>query len=892
MSNESSFYYSRRKDHGIREAVGEIQKLLYDPLADKRLCKLLLHDAIRFSTSMIGTCVRLDEAGRVLEQLSVCQHSSGDMSEQACPLRLDAIEQYILNNAIGQRPVFYNETIPPELLLLLHNPATVTNLLLLPLVHRGRIAYLLVLQNPREEYNATMVARIIPLIGAVGCVISSVERIGTCAEKSALSYRDEFKKNAYLNTLMLASPMALMVLDKNDAIVLLNPKAEQVFAVSDESAHGMDVCQLFPGYHGLFNLSRKNPRWKMGIEREDGSDNLHANQIGRTIQGSEFIMDVTAFRCTVRNERLTTLMINDVSHEQNMVHQHKQVSQQYRALTHLVSVGILQINYDWQCVFANDRWYELSGLSYEESQQTGWINAIHPDDVSDSLTTLRDQVQKSENCTLELRLLTPLGNILWVELNARAVYGDDGEIDGFLGTFADITERLETQERLRHIAEYDALTGLVNRALFNDRLEQALLSEARHRSGLAVFFLDLDGFKDINDSLGHEAGDELLKQVANRLINTLRKSDTIARFGGDEFVILSELARDSWQPGEVAQKIIDQVAQPYMLGDNEVFITVSIGIAFSSSSATNAEQILKYADTALYQAKANGKNNYCYFTKEMDLVSQQRIYLINHLRRGLQTQSFFTAYQLQADIHTDKIIGAEALLRWRNPKGEIIPPVHFIHILEETGLILPVGNWLIRDACKQLARWQKKGFYSPYMSLSINLSPKQLRNYEIVSFIRQCCVDEGVDPKNLIMEITESVLIDEQHHAGDILKQLKGLGVRIALDDFGTGYSSLGYLQKFPIDHIKIDRSFIRDIVEDDADEKIVIAIIALAKSLGLKSTAEGVDTYEKLKRLRYFGCDYFQGYYLSKPMEPKQLEEFKIPNIKHSPISIVRPSA
>jgi diguanylate cyclase (GGDEF)-like protein/PAS domain S-box-containing protein len=429
----------------------------------------------------------------------------------------------------------------------------------------------------------------------------------------------------------------------------------------------------------------------------------------------------------------------------------------------------------------------------------------------------------------------------------------------------DVTERKCAEERIHQLAHYDKLTGLPNRALFSQLLEQAL-SEAKYsKKQVAVLFIDLDRFKLINDSLSHDSGDVVLKQVARRLTDAQLKRNTIARFGGDEFVVLMRDCQIPTDAAEAAQSLLTAIAQPLILEGQEYHLTASIGISAYPSDGENAQTILKNADIAMYRAKEHGKNNYQFYSSQMNLHSFERLVLERFLRHALDQDEFRVYYQPKVDLVSGCVTGMEALLRWVHPAMGMISPVKFIPLAEETGLIVPIGAWVLKAACAQNKIWADQGL--PPLRVAVNLSARQFAQDDLHSTILNVLEETGLAPELLELEITESVTMDNPEHAAALLRKLKALGIRLAIDDFGTGYSSLSYLKRFPIDNVKIDRSFIKDIPHDEDDVAITQAVIAMAHSLGLKVIAEGVESEEHVTFLREHGCDEVQGYLFGAPM-------------------------
>jgi diguanylate cyclase (GGDEF)-like protein len=428
---------------------------------------------------------------------------------------------------------------------------------------------------------------------------------------------------------------------------------------------------------------------------------------------------------------------------------------------------------------------------------------------------------------------------------------------------------------IEHLAYHDALTGLPNRPLFMDRLIVALAQAGRGNEKVAVFFLDLDRFKDINDSLGHTTGDALLKAVAERIRRCVREGDTVARFGGDEFTLLIPRIDNVEDAAKIAQKVIETVRIPFIIGERELFVTTSIGIAISPGDGRDPETLVRNADAAMYRAKDQGRDSYQLYAPAMNARALERLAMENMLRKALGQRELTVFYQPVIDVATRRIVGLEALLRWQHPELGLLLPAHFISTAELSGLIVPIGDWVLRTACKQLRAWQKR--IDPDLTVSVNLSARQFSQPDLVSAVAQALDESGIPPDTLELEITESNAMQNAENTIHTLRELKALGVRISMDDFGTGYSSLNYLKRFPIDTLKLDQSFVREVVADSRDAAIVSAVISLAHSLDLQVIAEGVETEEQLGFLRQQRCDRIQGFYFSAPIPSEELEPYML---------------
>jgi diguanylate cyclase (GGDEF)-like protein/PAS domain S-box-containing protein len=459
----------------------------------------------------------------------------------------------------------------------------------------------------------------------------------------------------------------------------------------------------------------------------------------------------------------------------------------------------------------------------------------------------------------------PDGSLRWLRTNKLPLWDREGKVIGVIGTYEDITERKVAEERVQYLAYYDALTGLPNRTLLQDRLTKALAGARRRKDKVALLFLDLNRFKDINGSLGHSVGDLLLQEVAERLKKWAREQDTVARVGGDEFVIVLTAAKDGADAGVAAGRLMHAMSAGFVVQGRSFSISCSLGISVFPEHGADSETLIKNADAAMYSAKENVDHNFRFFTDDMNAQAVERLTLESSLRLALDKKELFLVYQPQMNIATGKIIGLEALLRWQHPKLGLVPPDKFIGIAENCGLIVPIGEWVLRTACSQARKWQDEGL--PAVSVAVNVSAIQFRQADFCELIRRVLHDTGLASQYLELELTESLLLSNADVMFSVLQELKAMGLKLAIDDFGTGYSSLSRLKQFPVGRLKIDRSFIRDIVVNPDDAAITTAIISMAKSLNLKVIAEGVEDEAQMTFLRAHQCDEIQGYYFSKPL-------------------------
>ena len=498
---------------------------------------------------------------------------------------------------------------------------------------------------------------------------------------------------------------------------------------------------------------------------------------------------------------------------------------------------------------------------------------VHPEDrprVEAQLAALVEIVKVTE--PIQFRVEHADGTYRYAEAVVSNLR-DNPSVAGYVGNLRDITERKEAESQLLHVALHDPLTGLPNRTLILDRADQMLVRSRREYRPVAALFVDLDNFKDINDSLGHDAGDKVLQAVAHRFVGILRESDTVGRLGGDEFVVLAEGASLGAGPEMVAERLHDALREPFRIeGYASVALTVTASIGIAGGQRNSASELLRDADIALYRAKALGKNRSALFQPEMQTAVLDRIELDADLRCALAEEQFFLLYQPVFDLDHVSVSGVEALLRWRHPVRGVVPPDQFIPMLEESGLIVDVGRWVLFQACHQAAQWHRRGHH---LSMSVNVSMRQLEIHAFVDHIKEALAETGLDPTTLVIEITESTLMRDADATVRRLREIKDLGVHVAIDDFGTGYSSLAYLRQFPVDALKIDRSFIAAMADSPESGALIHTLVELGRTLGLETLAEGIEDNDQLLKLQQEHCDRGQGFLFSRPIEPEAIEAF-----------------
>lgn len=538
--------------------------------------------------------------------------------------------------------------------------------------------------------------------------------------------------------------------------------------------------------------------------------------------------------------------------------------------------------WDWNLVtdelYLSPRWKEILGFSESELEDSvdQWIQRIHPDDRAEFKRRLQSHLQgKTDHFMTECRLFHRDGSVVWVMVRGLAVSGEDGKPKRMAGSLSDVTARKRAEERLSHDAFHDSLTGLPNRSLFLDRIDLTQRqSRRRQRATGALLFLDLDRFKNVNDSVGHSMGDKLLVKIANRLSDLLRPTDTVARLGGDEFAILLPDVRSAAAASQVAERVLEVLGGKFVISGHEIFATASIGIALNTMEYRRPEELLRDADIAMYRAKENGKAGYELFDREMHSRAVAQLRLETDLRRAIDRNEFTLEYQPIVSLKDGRMVGFESLVRWDHPERGKLQPNEFIPTAEDTGLIVPICWWTLREACRQMSQWQKDFPDRLPLTVSVNVSGRLFHQWDMVEQFTRIFQETGMDPSRMRIEITESRLLEHVSEATTKLEQLREMGVGLQIDDFGTGYCSLTYLQKFAYDSLKIDRSFVSAIEEGNGSGAIVQTIIALGHMLDMNIIAEGVETENQLEQLRNLDCPQVQGFWFSRPVDHRRAAE------------------
>jgi diguanylate cyclase (GGDEF)-like protein/PAS domain S-box-containing protein len=686
------------------------------------------------------------------------------------------------------------------------------------------------------------------------------------AERTAEDLREQL---SFIQQLIEAVPQPIFFKDTDGRYLGVNSAWERFFGIPREKFIGKSVFELYP--HNQ-DLARRHHAKDQDLFAAPGSQTYEAAIVAADTRVHHTIYNKATFNKSDGTVAGLIGTITDVSELKEAESALREGEARFRDLTELSSDWYWEQDSDLRFTQISSKVHEFSLGAEEDVGKTRWeVPRLQ----------MTEEQWRPHKATLGARRafqdfvyqrLDIHGNLRTISVSGRPIFDEEGRFQGYRGTGRDITEQKRAEEQIRHMAQHDALTELPNRMLLHDRIGQAIAQAQRNRGVLALLFIDLDRFKTVNDSLGHPVGDRLLKTVAERLVACTRGSDTIARIGGDEFVVLLS---DLDQPEDaryVSQKVLDALSEPVTINGHELKVTPSVGICAYPHDGEDVETLMRNADTAMYHAKQMGRNNYQFFTQAMNDAAQERLLLENDLRHAVERGEFLLHFQPMLDLKTGVIVGLEALVRWRHPTRSMVPPAEFVPAAEETGLIGPIGEWVLTHACTQVRAWHDAGY--PHLHVSVNCSAQQFQRGGFVDTVRRILRETGLPAPCLELEITESVIIQHSQEVMGRFQALEDMGVRISIDDFGTGYSSLSYLKRIAVHQLKIDQSFVRDIHSDPDDAAIVSAIIAIAHSLGLEVVAEGVETPEQLAFLRALGCDSAQGYYFSRPVPPEEFAE------------------
>jgi len=694
----------------------------------------------------------------------------------------------------------------------------------------------------------------------VGLLASSFVRLGTKLNLTLAALQRSAEAVRLQASALESAANSIIITDCDGSIQWVNAAFTRATGYTSEEVLGKTSRTLKSGkhdvtlYENLWKTILSGNVWQGELtnRRKDGSLSVEETTITPVRSGDGEISNFIGIKVDVTERKRAELLS-------------REAEEQYRTIFQENSIGICNSAADGRYLSVNPAFARIFGYDSPEEMLARVSNAkqvyVDPSHRREIGRQLREQ-GKCENC--EFQVYRKDGSQIWLRASVRAVHGVDGSLLYYVGAAEDITEHKLLEEQVHHMAYFDALTGLPNRSLLQDRLAKALASARRRREKVALVFLDLDGFKTINDSLGHSVGDLFLKVVAERLKKFAREQDTVARIGGDEFVAVLTGVKDPADAAVTADRLMKEMTSAFVVQGHSLSVTCSVGISVFPDHGTDSETLLKNADAAMYCAKESG-NSFQFFSQDMNGRAVERLTLENSLRGALEREEFFLEYQPQVDLATGKIIGAEALLRWRHPELGLVPPNKFIPIAENSGLIIPIGEWVLRTACAQARQWQDEGL--PALPVAVNVSAVQFRQDRFLQVITNVLDETGLPPQYLELELTEGLLLSNSDVMLSMLQELKEIGVKLSIDDFGTGYSSLSYLQNFPVYKLKIDRSFVQAMTVSQDDAVITSTIINMGRSLNLTVIAEGVETEGQMSFLRAHGCDEIQGYYFSRPL-------------------------
>ena len=699
------------------------------------------------------------------------------------------------------------------------------------------------------------------------------------------------------NPLQTKQPVVLVVDDDMAVRLLMRESLEPTGLTIIDAENGLDALALFEqhrpdlvlmdvnmpkmdGFTACAKLRERTGGEDVAVVLVTGLDDYDSIQRAFDVGATDFITKPVNW--PILNHRIRYLLragdtLQALRQSETRVSQAQQIA-------HL---GNWERNIVNNTTFWSDEIYRIRGLEPQSLTINGdsHFQSIHPQDLRRVTESINSALEQRRSYRIDYRILLPDGTERSVHEQAEVICSSDGKPLRMHGTLQDITERKKAEEQILTLAYYDTLTGLPNRQLFKEHVNHALVDAQRDGTKVALIYLDLDRFKRINDTLGHNAGDELLSQVAEHLSDSVRATDTVAklqpngqpnssisRLGGDEFTILLAGLTHGSQAGQAASRILEHLRRPINIEGEELYVTGSLGIAVYPDDGNELETLLKNADIAMYHAKDGGRNSYRFYSEHMNKRMREALAIETKLKKALEFDQLILHFQPQINVLTGKVIGIEALVRWQHPDMGLVPPGQFIPVAEESGLILPIGEWVLEKACSQLVSWQQAGF-AP-IRMSVNVSSHQFKQQNFFQSVQQALNASGLHPRYLELELTETTVMDNVEQTIATLVALKETGVELAVDDFGTGYSSMSYLKQLPLDTLKIDRSFIKDITTDPADAAIIKAIIALAKNFNLTTVAEGVETEEQLTFLRKQGCEHAQGFLISRPVSAEKIEQ------------------
>jgi diguanylate cyclase (GGDEF)-like protein/PAS domain S-box-containing protein len=686
---------------------------------------------------------------------------------------------------------------------------------------------------------------------------------------------------------------AILVKDRDGRYLLVNAAAARLFGKDAEDFVGKRDADLFPpevapifsAYEAQVIRAGQSHTYEIGgpaiaslaDDGEDGDTDGEVPQRALRCVKYPFHDQGEGDEDAIQG---VVVVLQDITESKRSEHEARRLFDElqasvarFRAVVEGLNEGIILTDLDDRILFVNPRMMEMTGYAREEMVGRCAYELLLPPTAWDEHRGRTEQRLAGESESSEIRLLKKAGEEFWTLINAGPYRDANGHIVGTLGAVTDISERKRSEDQVQWQASHDALTQLPNRSFFLERLDQVLTIARRRSEQAAVLFLDLDRFKNINDTLGHDVGDRLLRTVASRLEDCLGKGVTVARMGGDEFTILLPFIRNTSEATTVAQRLLETLKPPVLIAGRELYVSGSVGISLFPNDGSDARSLLKHADIAMYRAKEQGNGAYQFFSAVMNAGPSENLTMEQSLRKSIEREQFVLLYQPLVEAADNRLVGFEVLLRWLHPRLGLLAPDRFISLAEKTGLIVPLGDWVLRTACLQAAQWREEGWLN--VPISVNLSARQFQNRDLTVSVTEVLRQSRLQSDLLTLELTETALMEHGVATVDTLQALKNLGVRLSLDDFGTGYSALAYLRQFPLDILKIDRTFVKGLGTENTDRTIVKVLIELAHALNLRVVAEGVETAAQREHLRKLNCDTVQGFLISRPMPASNVAEF-----------------
>jgi diguanylate cyclase (GGDEF)-like protein/PAS domain S-box-containing protein len=679
------------------------------------------------------------------------------------------------------------------------------------------------------------------------------------------------KSEARLRQLIASTLDAVVTVDRSLTVLEWNRQAETIFGIPARTMLGLPLRADVVGAGETRILRALLKRYRSG--RPTRLLRRRLETMAHRANGERFPIEITFAPAGTGADVTFTAFIRDISERKRVERELASREKRFRTIVEKSWSGVVLLDGELRFSFAGSSTQHLIGYEDRELLGRSLFDFVHPRDLERAKDVFAEVLRLSNHeAHGELRFLHKQGHWVWLEGFSQNMLHEPS-VGAIVLNYRDVSQRKQTEKQLEYRAYYDSLTGLPNRLLFRDRLVNSIAAAQRNRVGVAVMYLDVDHFKLVNDGLGHSFGDRLLADIAQRLHGSLRASDTISRIGGDEFSVLLPEVTSAEAVAGVARKVLESLTKPFAVSGHEIFVTASIGISCYPNDGDDAETLLKCADAAMYRAKELGRNQAQLFTASMNERYVRRLALEQHLHHAIEREQLELWYQPVYDRARRRIVSLEALLRWRDPGRGLIQPSEFIGLAEETGMIIPIGEWVFRTACRQLREWHAQGLET--LRMAVNVSAVQLQQRGLLEMIQTTIAESGLKPHHLELEITESAAMQNFELTMKVLRELRELGVGVAVDDFGTGQSSLTYLKHFPIDTVKIDKEFLRDVTDDETAAAIVSYVINLAHTLQLNVVAEGVETEQQYTFLRHYGCDQMQGYLFSKPLPASEVLPF-----------------